>query len=360
MPAYDITHSNQHYSDFTKNPDLNVTSLDISGQNIGDAEIGALVDALINESRSKQKRIGLTSLNVSHNQISNIGAEHLARLTTLTKLDISYNKIDADGVEVLAKTSMEKIGLTELDISGNFLTDGCFLALENNTTLTTLRMNCNKDYEHKLKLTTNGLRWFLEHNVSITTLTLKGFYDLEENKMPEDLEKELKYRGEEAARDEKSEGQEAEKPPQKEIKKKVAWKTKRLFLIATQYSKIPAVDWKTEQTMGRELIARTEELKTFIKTYGETARAAIKAELASQESPEAIQAILKILEMPAIPFDKSSRFDTFLFKRKAKERIEQTVIGETDKDIQQEVQQHLQTAYADMKTLDVSPTVLVK
>ncbi|MBI2967324.1 MAG: 50S ribosome-binding GTPase, partial [Bacteroidetes bacterium] len=81
-----------------------LTSLNISGNKIG--EKGA---------ESISALTGLTSLNIWYNEIGEKGAESISALSGLTSLDISDNEIGEKGAESISALS----GLTSLDISGN-------------------------------------------------------------------------------------------------------------------------------------------------------------------------------------------------------------------------------------------------
>ncbi|MFP3019778.1 MAG: leucine-rich repeat domain-containing protein [Wolbachia sp.] len=83
---------------------LNLTSLYLGGNNIGDQGAEALT-----------KLSNLTKLNLRNNNIGDEGVRALAKLSKLTELDLARNKIGDQGAEALAKLSK----LTFLNLSNN-------------------------------------------------------------------------------------------------------------------------------------------------------------------------------------------------------------------------------------------------
>ena len=87
---------------------LNLTSLNLWNNNIGDAGAQALA-GLVN----------LTSLDLWNNNIGDAGAQALAGLVNLTSLDLSDNRIGAAGAQALAGL----VNLTSLDLWNNDIED---------------------------------------------------------------------------------------------------------------------------------------------------------------------------------------------------------------------------------------------
>ena len=83
---------------------------------------------------------GLTTLDLSYNQIGEEGGRALATLTGLTTLDLSGNQLGDEGARALAALT----GLTTLDLSGNQLGDEGARALAALAQLTTLDLRQNQ------------------------------------------------------------------------------------------------------------------------------------------------------------------------------------------------------------------------
>lgn len=107
--------------------------LDLSDSSLTDSQIPALLEFL-----KLHKQI--TYLDVSHNDIGDLGAMALAQLNTLTTLDISYNKIGVIGAEEFAKN----ITLMRLSMAYNTIGDeGAIVLAEKNKFLTVLDVKHN-------------------------------------------------------------------------------------------------------------------------------------------------------------------------------------------------------------------------
>ncbi|MCP4937113.1 MAG: hypothetical protein GY927_23625, partial [bacterium] len=105
-----------------------LTSLDLSGNNLGDA--GAKHLAALTS---------LTSLYLYNNNLGDAGAKHLAALTSLTSLDLSGNNLGDAGAKHLAALT----SLTSLDLRSNNLSDVSFLKELKRLTSLDLRDNSN-------------------------------------------------------------------------------------------------------------------------------------------------------------------------------------------------------------------------
>ena len=111
---------------------VNLISLDLAGNNIGDDGARALaglvkltsLDLAINEigddgARALAGLVKLTSLDLAINEIGDDGARALAGLVKLTSLDLPLNEIGDDGARALAGL----VNLTSLNLSGNAIGD---------------------------------------------------------------------------------------------------------------------------------------------------------------------------------------------------------------------------------------------
>lgn len=92
--------------------------LNLSHQSLTDADVPAFCAFLTANPH-------IQTLNVSHNQLTQFGAEYLSRMTTIKSLNVSYNKLGKEGAREIAKM----IHLIELDISGNNIGSAGILAV---------------------------------------------------------------------------------------------------------------------------------------------------------------------------------------------------------------------------------------
>ena len=120
-----------------------VTTLGLHGVQIG-AWTAVLAGAL-------QGNTNVTTLDLSHNNIDDEGAQALAGAlqgnTSVTTLHLRSNNIGSDGAQALARALQGNTTLTTLDLSWNNIAPGGAAALagalRGNTTLTTLRLQGN-------------------------------------------------------------------------------------------------------------------------------------------------------------------------------------------------------------------------
>jgi len=124
--------------------DPNLTTLDISGNQFGDAGAEDLVDAL-------QSNNTLKSLDISGNHIGIDGTEALAGAlkvnNKITTLNLSDNYIRDTGAKALAEALKVNETLTTLDISYNNISNGAqalAVALKVNNKMTTLNLKENR------------------------------------------------------------------------------------------------------------------------------------------------------------------------------------------------------------------------
>lgn len=134
--------------------------LNLRHQKLEDADIPELVSALAANSR-------ITFLDVSFNQIGDVGAKALAAAnTTITTLDISHNEIGDKGVKALAaNTAITTLDISDnqgysLDVSENKIGDEGAKAFVANTTLTNLHVGHNQISDEWQK----HLRETIRHN----------------------------------------------------------------------------------------------------------------------------------------------------------------------------------------------------
>jgi hypothetical protein len=106
-----------------------LTSLELSFNEIGAAGARALA-----------KLTGLTSLKLGGNEIGDAGARSLAKLTGLNHLDLTFNRIGDEGARALVKS----IGLTSLDLSDNQIGAEGARSLARLTGLTSLNLSGNQ------------------------------------------------------------------------------------------------------------------------------------------------------------------------------------------------------------------------
>lgn len=134
-----------------KSNDPTLTSLNLSGNEIGDFGAQALAEALTENNT-------LTSLNLSVNDIGDLGAqalaEALAENNTLTLLGLSGNKIGVKGAQALAE------------------------ALRVNNTITTFNLRFNLRYSSVVVM--KSIEFFLDRNKLITPLKLDFLKTLKE------------------------------------------------------------------------------------------------------------------------------------------------------------------------------------
>jgi Leucine-rich repeat (LRR) protein len=134
--------------------DMNfITSLDLSGNNIGDegtknlSSLSSLItlnlsDNDIGDSDAKHlsSLSSLTTLNLYGNNIGAEGTKHLSSLSSLTTLNLSFNNIGAEGAKNLSSLS----SLTTLDLWNNNIGDSGAKNLSSLSSLTTLDLRNNK------------------------------------------------------------------------------------------------------------------------------------------------------------------------------------------------------------------------
>ncbi|CAF1466687.1 unnamed protein product [Adineta steineri] len=123
----------------------------------------------------------LTTIDLSHNEISDIGAQHLANTLrnhqTLTILDLSRNRIGNNGMQYLHDTFKENKTLIQLNLAGNpgsyCATVSAAIQIRNDKTITKMNL-CEKSIDDSaMKFLTNAL----VNNETIIEL------DLSDNKM---------------------------------------------------------------------------------------------------------------------------------------------------------------------------------
>jgi Ran GTPase-activating protein (RanGAP) involved in mRNA processing and transport len=96
--------------------------LEISGCNVSDGGVEALIKQLSNNA-NKLQRLGLAG-----NNITAKGAKYIAQLletnTVLTRLDLGYNHIGSEGVQMLSDViARGKTNISYLDLTSNMLGD---------------------------------------------------------------------------------------------------------------------------------------------------------------------------------------------------------------------------------------------
>ena len=146
-----------------------LTTLNLSWNKIGAAGAESLSEAL-------KVNTCLTALNLSQNKIAAGGAESLSEAlkvnTCLTTLDLSENKIDAGGAESLSEALKVNTCLTTLDLSLNYIdaagAESLSEALKVNTCLTTLHLRNNEIGSAGAE----SLSEALKVNACLTTLNL--------------------------------------------------------------------------------------------------------------------------------------------------------------------------------------------
>jgi internalin A len=132
----------------------NLTTLDLSSNQIGDQGAQSIAENLPN----------LTTLNLWGNQIGDQGAESVAEnLTHLTTLQLGSNHIGVEGAQSIAKNLPN---LTTLDLSSNQIGDqGAQSVAENLPNLTTLDLSSNQ-------IGNEGAQSIAENLPNLTTLNL--------------------------------------------------------------------------------------------------------------------------------------------------------------------------------------------
>lgn len=122
MAGTTLVQENDDHSEWLRN-NPNHTSLQLSGNNIADAEAKQLASMLCSDTQ-------LTELNLSGNNISSAGAtawaDALRRNITLTRLNLSQNNIGYSGATKLAQILPANVGLKKLHMNGRRIcaTDG--------------------------------------------------------------------------------------------------------------------------------------------------------------------------------------------------------------------------------------------
>ena len=143
--------------------------LDLTGEDLGDAEVAALTHVLATN-------MTLRELRLWHNNIGYDGVQSLALAlhnnAALTSLDLTYNNIGAEGARSLAAALHNNATLTSLDLGCNNIgTEGArslAAALARNATLTSLDLwNTNIDAEGA-----RSLAAALRNNATLTSLDL--------------------------------------------------------------------------------------------------------------------------------------------------------------------------------------------
>ena len=160
-----------------KDGNKTLTTLDISGNNIGVEGAIAIAEAL-------KVNTTLTTLNISYNNISYFGAGKIAKALenniTLTTLDISNNEIMANGGKCFANMLKTNKTLLELNICNNYIgkvdinneyTGGAEVLAEalgegGNTTLTSIDMSEN------MFNNAEALSNMIKNNKTLTNLSL--------------------------------------------------------------------------------------------------------------------------------------------------------------------------------------------
>lgn len=121
-----------------------LVSLSLPSNMIDDELLGTLVQGL-------QENRSIVHIDLSHNEIANLGARLLAGLIennpTISSLILSDNKIHADGGSHIGRALMENSTLEELDLRLNRLSDRggakIFDGLAENDALQSLNLSCN-------------------------------------------------------------------------------------------------------------------------------------------------------------------------------------------------------------------------
>lgn len=142
--------------------------LDISENRIEDTGISYIENAL-RESRS------LTGLNISGNQISLVGCMHIASLiknnSSLLSLGLNCLSIRDEGIFIISLPLAENTTLTKIGLNGNFITDGEIISyvIRTNNTLVELDIG----YNCLMSMSTDSIELALEDNTSLTKLNIE-------------------------------------------------------------------------------------------------------------------------------------------------------------------------------------------
>lgn len=158
-----------------RDPHVNLRSLDLGNNQLGDAAVRALVECLLN-------RCTLEHLDLRRNRIylaARAVGELLRISTPLKSLNLSWNNIRGEPAQHLARSMMENLTLTSLDLSDNTLGNGgsadaeLGACLATNKSLRYLDISNNHVRGRALLVYVNGLQQNAGGS-ALETLVLRG------------------------------------------------------------------------------------------------------------------------------------------------------------------------------------------
>ncbi|STX52256.1 Gala protein type 1, 3 or 4 [Legionella busanensis] len=138
----------------------NITSLDLSRNNLGPIGAKNLVRAL------REEKIKVTTLNLSNNYLGKAGIENFAiHNDSITDVDLSFNQGGPESLKLFAKYNNK---VTTLNFNLNDVGDAGLIAFSQlNSTVRHLTINYNN-------ISPVGVLEFCRHNTKINTITLQG------------------------------------------------------------------------------------------------------------------------------------------------------------------------------------------
>ncbi|KAF1774487.1 Ubiquitin-activating enzyme E1, Cys active site [Phytophthora cactorum] len=155
-----------------ENPQINLKSLDLGNNQLGDQAVRTLIQCLLN--RCTLEHLDLRCNHIFHAAVS-IG--ELLRITTpLASLNLSWNNIRGEPAQHLARCMMENLTLTHLDLSDNTLgSNGKAAAdlgacLATNKSLRFLDISNNHVQAKSMLVYVNGL----QQNTVLESLIIRG------------------------------------------------------------------------------------------------------------------------------------------------------------------------------------------
>ncbi|ETO65697.1 hypothetical protein F444_17023 [Phytophthora nicotianae P1976] len=155
-----------------ENPQINLKSLDLGNNQLGDQAVKTLMQCLLN--RCTLEHLDLRRNHIFHAAIS-IG--ELLRITTpLSSLNLSWNNIRGEPAQHLARCMMENLTLTHLDLSDNTLGNNgkadadLGVCLATNKSLRFLDISNNHVQAKSMLVLVNGL----QQNTVLETLVIRG------------------------------------------------------------------------------------------------------------------------------------------------------------------------------------------